>query len=68
MMSDYNVEMINDGLNEFNVEFHGPKESMLICSTVYVLWDRSIYMLIVIVCHLVHFDPKYFTVLFTEGG
>ena len=27
-MSDYNVEMINDGLNEFNVEFHGPKESI----------------------------------------
>lgn len=27
MMSDYNVEMINDGLNEFNVIFHGPKES-----------------------------------------
>ncbi|KAA0057883.1 ubiquitin-conjugating enzyme E2 5-like [Cucumis melo var. makuwa] len=28
MMSDYNVEMINDGLSEFNVEFHGPKESL----------------------------------------
>ncbi|PSR96687.1 Ubiquitin-conjugating enzyme like [Actinidia chinensis var. chinensis] len=28
MMSDYTVEMINDGLNEFNVEFHGPKESL----------------------------------------
>ena len=27
MMSDYKVETINDGLNEFNVEFHGPKES-----------------------------------------
>lgn len=27
MMSDYNVETINDGLNEFNVDFHGPKES-----------------------------------------
>ncbi|XP_062168305.1 ubiquitin-conjugating enzyme E2-23 kDa-like isoform X2 [Alnus glutinosa] len=27
MMSDYTVETINDGLNEFNVEFHGPKES-----------------------------------------
>lgn len=26
-MSDYAVEPINDGLNEFNVEFHGPKES-----------------------------------------
>ncbi|XP_048228850.1 ubiquitin-conjugating enzyme E2 4 isoform X1 [Ricinus communis] len=28
MMSDYNVETINDGLNEFNVEFHGPKGSL----------------------------------------
>lgn len=28
-MSDYNVETINDGLNEFNVEFHGPKESII---------------------------------------
>ncbi|CAK9138639.1 unnamed protein product [Ilex paraguariensis] len=28
MMSDYTVETINDGLNEFNVEFHGPKESI----------------------------------------
>uniref|UniRef100_A0A1D1ZAB9 E2 ubiquitin-conjugating enzyme n=1 Tax=Anthurium amnicola TaxID=1678845 RepID=A0A1D1ZAB9_9ARAE len=27
MMSDYTVETINDGLSEFNVEFHGPKES-----------------------------------------
>ncbi|XP_057482421.1 ubiquitin-conjugating enzyme E2-23 kDa-like isoform X1 [Actinidia eriantha] len=26
MMSDYAVEPINDGINEFNVEFHGPKE------------------------------------------
>lgn len=27
MMSDYMVETINDGITEFNVEFHGPKES-----------------------------------------
>lgn len=27
MMSDYKVETINDGITEFNVEFHGPKES-----------------------------------------
>ncbi|KAG9145133.1 hypothetical protein Leryth_008926 [Lithospermum erythrorhizon] len=26
MMSDYKVEMINDGMQEFYVEFHGPKE------------------------------------------
>ncbi|XP_040990755.1 ubiquitin-conjugating enzyme E2-23 kDa-like isoform X2 [Juglans microcarpa x Juglans regia] len=30
MMSDYTVETINDGLNEFNVEFHGPKESIFL--------------------------------------
>ena len=30
MMSDYIVETINDGLNEFNVEFHGPKESTVL--------------------------------------
>ncbi|CAL5370570.1 unnamed protein product [Camellia sinensis] len=27
MMSDYAVEPINDGISEFNVEFHGPKEN-----------------------------------------
>ncbi|KAL8154237.1 hypothetical protein V2J09_011997 [Rumex salicifolius] len=28
MMSDYEVETINDGLHEFNVFFHGPKDSL----------------------------------------
>ncbi|KAL2492740.1 Ubiquitin-conjugating enzyme E2 5 [Abeliophyllum distichum] len=28
MMGDYNVETTNDGLSEFNVEFHGPKDSL----------------------------------------
>jgi hypothetical protein len=37
MMSDYTVETINDGLNEFNVEFHGPKESTTPYSCFYVL-------------------------------
>ncbi|XP_051129196.1 ubiquitin-conjugating enzyme E2-23 kDa-like isoform X2 [Andrographis paniculata] len=27
MMTDYKVDMINDGMQEFYVEFHGPKES-----------------------------------------
>ncbi|XP_042479380.1 ubiquitin-conjugating enzyme E2 5-like isoform X1 [Macadamia integrifolia] len=27
MMSDYKVEMINDGMQEFYVDFHGPNES-----------------------------------------
>uniref|UniRef100_A0A0A0L3K0 E2 ubiquitin-conjugating enzyme n=1 Tax=Cucumis sativus TaxID=3659 RepID=A0A0A0L3K0_CUCSA len=27
MMSDYKVEMINDGVQEFYVDFHGPSES-----------------------------------------
>jgi len=26
-MSDYKVEMINDGMQEFYVQFHGPKDS-----------------------------------------
>ncbi|KAJ8552051.1 hypothetical protein K7X08_028494 [Anisodus acutangulus] len=30
MMSDYTVETINDGITEFNVEFHGPKESLYV--------------------------------------
>lgn len=34
MMSDYAVELINDGMNEFDVEFHGPKQRLLrdLCS------------------------------------
>lgn len=27
MMSDYKVEMINDGMHEFYVHFHGPTDS-----------------------------------------
>lgn len=27
MMSDYKVEMVNDGMSEFYVEFHGPRDS-----------------------------------------
>ncbi|KAK9137600.1 hypothetical protein Sjap_008194 [Stephania japonica] len=30
MMGDYKVEPINDGINEFNVEFHGPKDSLYV--------------------------------------
>lgn len=28
-MSDYKVEMVNDGMSEFYVEFHGPRDSKL---------------------------------------
>lgn len=42
-MSDYTVETINDGLNEFNVEFHGPKESTVL--TLMLLFPH----------HLLHF-------------
>ncbi|KAF3335230.1 ubiquitin-conjugating enzyme E2 4-like protein [Carex littledalei] len=28
MMRDYKVEMVNDGIHEFIVDFHGPKESL----------------------------------------
>lgn len=27
MMSDYKVDMMNDGMNEFYVHFHGPNDS-----------------------------------------
>lgn len=27
MMSDYEVQMIKDNMSEFNVKFHGPKDS-----------------------------------------
>ena len=30
MMSDYKVEMVNDGMQEFFVEFRGPTESMIL--------------------------------------
>ncbi len=29
MMSDYEVQMIKDNMSEFNVKFHGPKDSKL---------------------------------------
>jgi ubiquitin-conjugating enzyme E2 D/E/ubiquitin-conjugating enzyme E2 H len=29
MMSDYKVETINDGMQEFYVEFNGPKDSKI---------------------------------------
>ena len=29
-MSDYKVEMVNDGMSEFYVEFHGPRDSTLL--------------------------------------
>ena len=31
MMSDYKVETLNDGMHEFNVEFHGPQDSPYEC-------------------------------------
>jgi hypothetical protein len=30
MMSDYKVEMVNDGMQEFFVEFQGPTESAIL--------------------------------------
>ncbi|KVH98175.1 Ubiquitin-conjugating enzyme, E2 [Cynara cardunculus var. scolymus] len=39
MMSDYVVETPNDRLNEFSVEFHGPKESVFmraVCGNIVV--------------------------------
>ncbi|CAN6713928.1 unnamed protein product [Malus baccata var. baccata] len=44
LLSDYNVETINDGLNEFNVEFHGPKESPLNGDAASLMMkDRKLY-------------------------
>ncbi|KAK3035829.1 hypothetical protein RJ639_034645, partial [Escallonia herrerae] len=41
MMSDYNVEMLNNGLGEFNVELHGPQGSMaslyLLCNYPFIV-------------------------------
>lgn len=45
-MSDYNVETINDGLNEFNVEFHGPKESTFL--TLMLLFPYHVIYIFVI--------------------
>lgn len=53
MMSDYNVETINDGLNEFNVEFHGPKESTVsshLCF--YFVRDTSFHLFCIWPMHL----------------
>ena len=33
------MEPINDGINEFNVEFHGPKESNVSACPCYLLID-----------------------------
>jgi hypothetical protein len=32
MMSDYKVDMVNDSINEFYVEFTGPKDSKCLAS------------------------------------
>ncbi|KAJ1439032.1 Ubiquitin-conjugating enzyme E2 [Sesbania bispinosa] len=44
MMSDYTVETINDGLNEFNVEFHGPKESTVDILELSLLFDETAHV------------------------
>lgn len=30
-MSDYNVQLIHDSMQEFNVTFYGPKDSIIDC-------------------------------------
>ena len=36
MMSDYKVEMVNDGMSEFYVEFHGPRDSTVLSFQIFV--------------------------------
>ena len=57
MMSDYKVEMINDGMQEFFVDFNGPKESNS---------SEPIYMILVLihsvlscVCSSIDFQLDY---------
>lgn len=50
-MSDYKVEMINDGMQEFYVEFHGPKES----KKLFFFWA---------VCDLSSFFPLFLLYVF----
>jgi len=44
MMSDYKVEMINDGMQEFYVHFHGPSESNFPFFYIFFLLNSMILM------------------------
>lgn len=48
MMSDYSVETINDGISEFNVEFHGPKESNVTESFIFQMDSLVIIGLVIV--------------------
>lgn len=63
-MSDYVVETINDGINEFNVEFHGPKESNAL---IHFLFISISFYISLLIC----WQSEFFFVLFVgfyEGG
>lgn len=47
-MSDYKVEMINDGMQEFYVDFNGPKES----KSSEPIYDIPPFLFIVFMCLL----------------
>jgi hypothetical protein len=42
MMSDYKVEMVNDGMSEFYVVFHGPRDSMVLSFQILVCLSVSV--------------------------
>lgn len=44
MMSDYKVEMVNDGIHEFIVDFHGPKESMFYIKKIYIIFNFTLIL------------------------
>ena len=48
MMSDYKVEMINDGMQEFYVHFHGPNESKFSFVFIYVTCFRAFFELFLV--------------------
>jgi hypothetical protein len=54
MMSDYKVEMINDGMQEFYVHFHGPNESKFPFSQFFLNFFLLVSVIVV----------KYFWVFF----
>jgi hypothetical protein len=53
MMSDYKVEMVNDGMSEFYVEFHGPRDSTLYTPFISTFCYRGVHSVAVLRSFLV---------------
>jgi hypothetical protein len=58
MMSDYKVEMINDGMQEFYVDFHGPKDSKssLPTSIFFIFFSFDFQSDICVSFHILYFN------------